>query len=355
MERSGGPSVNKSLYLVVAAGLGGLLASQPALAQDMTSMTFNGTTVTLGGGVQYLSLPDIRFVGRGTPGGFTRPNNSDFGEYGGAAGGGIETALGYMGGYRVSGQIKGFFSNVSNDERSACRGTACTVVDPTGVDVISGPAPLLTKTDRDADYWGGAVEFKFAGGEPVQVKPNLYRNDYFIIGADVRGIDQDNRLRGRFDGDPIYFYKETLDTTYTGAYIGLGGEYSLGFLPTGGMMDRLGLRTFLSARAGLYNADTDYRGAYSDLTGFSSVLSQSNDELAFIGSVALETRKQIGTRTSLSLWTDYEYISSVPEMRYANGTGSPTRIEDDSAFLTRTMLRLNIGLGSAGLYPEPVK
>ena len=78
---------------------------------------------------------------------------------------------------------------------------------------------------------------------------------------------------------------------------------------------------------------------------FSSRLSKSNDQLAFIGSVSLETRKQIGLRTSLSLWTDYEYISSVPQMHYAD-TNHPTRFSDDDVFASRTMLRLNIGLGS---------
>jgi hypothetical protein len=33
----------------------------------------------------------------------------------------------------------------------------------------------------------------------------------------------------------------------------------------------------------------------------------------------------------------------------------PTRIDDDSAFATRTMLRLNIGFGSSQLYEEPLK
>ena len=76
----------------------------------------------------------------------------------------------------------------------------------------------------------------------------------------------------------------------------------------------------------------------------------SNDELAFIGQLSFETRKQFGTRTSLSLWTDYEFISSVPEMRYSNGN-RPTTISDDWGFGSRTMLRLNIGLGPAPLYP----
>ena len=88
---------------------------------------------------------------------------------------------------------------------------------------------------------------------------------------------------------------------------------------------------------GLYDAATDYDGSLPS----NSSRSLSKDDLAF---------KQFGPRTSLSLWSDYEYISSVPEMRDSNGN-RPTRTEDDSAFATRTMLRLNIGLGPAPLYP----
>ena len=102
------------------------------------------------------------------------------------------------------------------------------------------------------------------------------------------------------------------------------------------------------------NRDYDGRFFAADLP-FNSKLSKSSDDLAFIGTVSLETRKQIGTRTSLSLWTDYEYISSVPSMRYNNGSGQPTRISDDDVFASRTMLRLNIGFGPAQLYQEPLK
>ena len=78
-----------------------------------------------------------------------------------------------------------------------------------------------------------------------------------------------------------------------------------------------------------------------------------------IGTISLETRKQIGPRTSLSLFTDYEYISSVPKMHYSDGD-RPTRIDDEGAFATRTMLRLNIALGgppleAAPVYNEPLK
>ena len=71
--------------------------------------------------------------------------------------------------------------------------------------------------------------------------------------------------------------------------------------------------------------NTDYDGRFTS-GSFGSRLSKSNDDLAFIGTVSLETRKQIGMRTSLSLWTDYEYISSVPKMRYADDNGSPDAV-----------------------------
>ena len=64
----------------------------------------------------------------------------------------------------------------------------------------------------------------------------------------------------------IYTYKESLDTTYVGGYIGFGGEYSFGFIPgvknVGGLYDRLGLRTFVNVHGGLYNANTDYDGSH---------------------------------------------------------------------------------------------
>jgi hypothetical protein len=320
-----------------------------AQAQDMNTATFGGTTIWVGGGVQFLSLPDIKFTQKG--GRRQKNSEGDWLDFGGAVGGGFETALGFWGGYRVTGGIKGFWADVETDDRKGCNGGPCTVIDPTGA-FTNTTGTLSTKTDREADYWGGSAELKFGRAEPVHVKPNLYRNDYFIIGADVRGLDQDNTLHS--STGTVFSYKETLDTTYYGGYIGLGGEYSFGFLTGGGLYDRLGLRTFIAGRAGLYSADTDYDGRFTS-GSFGSKLSKSNDDLAFIGTVSLETRKQIGQRTSLSLWTDYEYISLVPKMRYANGNGSPTQIDDEGLFASRTMLRLNIGLGASQLYDEPLK
>ena len=347
-----------SIRWLAAAALATAAHLTVAHAQDMTTATVSGTTIWVGGGVQFLSLPDIKFTEKN---GHRQTNSeSDWLDFGGAAGGGIETGLGFWGSSRVTASVKGFWSNVETDDHKGCSGgsTSCTVFDPASGEAFTGSA-LSTKTDRDVDYWGGQAELKFGRAEPVYEKPNFYRNDYFIVGADVRGIDQDNTLRSSVG--PAFSYKESLDTTYTGGYIGVGGEYSFGFIPfvgsavkgVGGLYDRLGLRTFINLRAGLYNADTDYDGRFAS-GSFDSKLSKSTDDLAFIGTVSLETRKQIGMRTSLSLWTDYEYISSVPEMRYADDN-RPTRIDDDAIFASRTMLRLNIGLGSQQLYSEPYK
>jgi hypothetical protein len=356
--------MRRSLSLLAATLFSGVVAlAQPAAAQDdglagpdFTTATFGGTTIWVGGGVQFLSLPDIRFIGKGEPGNFRRQRNSesDWLDFGWATGGGIETALGYWGNARVTGAVKGFWANLETDDRTACRNTDCVIVDPTGTEIGFGPPTLVTKTDRDVDYWGGQIEFKLAGAEPVQVRPNLYRNDFFLVGADIRGIDQENNLRGHFGGEPIYTYKETLDTTYYGGYVGFGGEYTIPVI--GNVGNGFGLRTFISGRAGLYSADTDYDGRFAfQFIPFDSRLKKSDDELAFIGSISLETRKQIGPRSSLSLWTDYEYISSVPKLHYADGAGRPTRIEDDGVFASRTMIRLNIGLGPTQLYEEPLR
>ncbi|MCB1443685.1 MAG: hypothetical protein KDJ72_11755 [Methyloceanibacter sp.] len=335
-------------------------AVQPAAAQEYATTTVDKTRVWVGGGYQFLSLPEIQFTGTGGLGNLKRQNNTekDFWDIGGSTGAGIETAFGMWGDVLVSGAVKGFYSNVETDRRVKCNGggVTCVVIDPTGANTFLS-STLNTKATKDADYWGGQAELKFATGAPREIKPELYRMDYYIAGFDIRGIDQDSRVHS--SAGTVFTYKENLETTYTGGYIGFGGEYSFGFIPVvgnafkqkGGILDRLGLRTYLNATAGLYNAETDYTGTFSGPAATSTRLSNSNDELAFIGTVSLETRAQLSDRTSLSFWTDYEYISSVPQLHYARPGGS-TRLTDDDLFASRTMLRLNIGLGSQQLYAD---
>jgi hypothetical protein len=121
--------------------------------------------------------------------------------------------------------------------------------------------------------------------------------------------------------------------------------------------------------AASYNADADYTGRFR-VSGTTTRLGLDDDRVAFIGA-ELETRKQFGPRTSLSLVSDYEWYSSAPQMKYVNadrggcsdgaaitdcpGTVNRTHISDDDAFEVRTTLRLNIGLGSPQLYSQPLK
>ena len=91
----------RSATRVLALTAIGAAAFVPAAhAQDMSTYSFAGTTLYIGGGFQYLTLPDIKFTGQGNVNNsgeitdFHHQKNSDFNEYGGAAGAGIETALG---------------------------------------------------------------------------------------------------------------------------------------------------------------------------------------------------------------------------------------------------------------------
>ncbi len=336
-----------SRLAVVLAGVVGF--AHGAAAEDFVPGPVTATTISVGGGFQFLSLPDIKFVGVGRPGSFTRQKNNDFGEYGGGGAAAIETRLGHFGNSLVTGQLRGFYTSIDDDGTRRCW-EDCVIADPGGISIDTANF-VSTKTHRDVDYWGGAFEAKFWSLDSVQVRPNLYRNDYYIIGGEVRGIDQDTHLHGRNGGGGTVFrYSETLDTTYYGGYVGIGGEYSLGFLGVGGITDRFGLRSFISARGGIYGVETDYKGAFAQ-GATTSALARSDDDVAFIGTLSFETRKDLGPRSSIGLYTDYEYISSVPEIRYGAGR-TPTRIVSDDAWGSRTMLRLNIGLGPSGLYQD---
>lgn len=115
--------MRKSLMLLAATGLGLAAFARSAAAQQIVTATSGITMISVGGGGQLLTLPDIRFTGKGNPG--------DFADYGGSVGGVIETPLGFWGGYGVTGSVKGFFSSINADDRVGCQ-NACVIVDPTG-------------------------------------------------------------------------------------------------------------------------------------------------------------------------------------------------------------------------------
>jgi hypothetical protein len=348
--------------LVAAAVFPSVAGAQGAPAIQV----IGGTTITVGGGVQFLSLPDMNFTFKTDADGAAvkRQTNGTLDNAGGAFVGSVETPFGDWGATPVTGVVSGFFANVTNSTRRKCISSgsleceAENIVDvPHQLDSF-GFDQFKTNTNRDVDYWGVGGEARFGrAAEPVPDSGGyLFRFAYIGVGGDVRGIDQDNRLRLTGDGFGVndIKYTETLDTTYWGGYLSIGGEYNiLGYL---GIPGSWGLRSAVNLRAGVYDASTDYTGRFLPGGQSATRLGLSNDQVAFIGTVSFETRKQLGPRTSLSLLTDYEYYSYAPEMKYVDadvgacggtcpGNVSKTRIDDSDAFEVRTTLRLNIALG----------
>ena len=326
--------------------------------------TAGGTIISVGGGFQALQLPDLDFTFLVGPNGNTvkKQTNDSFDDTGGVISGTIETPLTHWGSTPVIGVIDGYFANVTDNDVKGCSSTAaqsCTVeniVQTPGSDSARF-AGFTTKTSRDVDFWGVNGELRF-GDRPAPLPDAggyLFRFGYIGFGGDVRGIDQDNRLHISNAGlGSLVKYNETLDTTYSGGFVSIGGEYNvLGYFWPG---NSWGLRSFLTLKGGVYNANVDYNGKFTPTGLASTRLGLSNDEVAFIGSAAFETRKQFGARTSLSLLTNYEWFSYAPEMKYLDadppfaGKVNATHIGDDDAFAVRTQLRLNIGLGSSQLY-----
>jgi len=74
----------------------------------------------------------------------------------------------------------------------------------------------------------------------------------------MREINQDTSINFRtLSGIDGGTYNETLDTSYYGAYLAIGGEYELPFFRN--VRDGLGLEAGFKAYAGLYGVDSDYR------------------------------------------------------------------------------------------------
>ena len=325
-------------------------------------MMVGETVISVGGGLAYLTLPDTHFTFRYKNGGnfdtISKQKNDAFDEYGGGFSGSAATPLGWALGMPWIGAVHGYWSSIDDSNRNRCVTTnsstcaAADIVDTPGSSTVSTSGTLFSHTDRDVDSWGVALGVHHAESA---ADDHAGHHEEHALGRGLR------RARPR-PGSPhqgqhpaaseLFNYKETLDTTYYGGYFTIGGEYSLFPALYGGW----GLRSFIDLHAGIYGADADYDGHFVGRGIGGTKLGLSDDQVTFIGGVKFETRKQFGPRTSLSLLSEYEWNSSVPEMRYndgdgkANGIVNGTHITDDDAFSERTSLRLNIGLGPAELY-----
>jgi hypothetical protein len=364
--------MRKLLRLVAGALLAGTaLSSQDALAQerlqqdmamqDQGTMMVGETVISLGGGFAYLTLPDTRFTFRYKNSGnfdtISKQKNDAFDEYGGNFSGSAATPLGWAMGMPWIGAVYGYWSSFDDTNRNRCVTTnsstcaAADIVDTPGLSTVSAAGTLISHTSRDVDSWGAALEFTTPNPQPM-ILPGIMKSTHWGFAFDVRGLDQNTHIDGHSGSSNLFNYRETLDTTYYGGYFTIGGEYSLFPALYGG----LGLRSFIDLHAGIYDANVDYNGNFAGRGIGGSRLGLSDDRAAFIGGVKFETRKQFSPRTSLSLLSEYDWYSYVPDMRYndgdgkANGIVNGTRITDGDAFSERTSLRLNIGLGPSRLY-----
>jgi len=337
--------------------------AQDALQNDHGTMVIGGMEISVGAGVATLDLPDVRFgvlSQNSSTGGVntvrTFPNDNNFDhEFGPSITAGIVVPWTRQRALAVS----GFFSNIDSNHTINCSSTddaGCATVDPTGTMFPDFADDITEKAKRDVDNWGVQAEGRYYLSGPI-VAPRFLRSTYLGAGGDIRAILQDttiNSISPQFPG-AIIKYDETLDTHYYGGYLAIGGDYSL--FPS--LDSNWGISSSFKAHVGVYDAQTDYGGTYRkffiNVPPTQSRLSLSDDQAAVIAGISFETRKQFGPRTSLSLLSEYDWYSSVPKMRYAHGPGEVTTIQDDSALATRTTLRLNIGLGSAQLYEEPLK
>jgi len=331
----------------------------PAAAQEPVHAYFGASTLTIGGGTAVIDLPDVEFTTRfnENTGNFAskfKDSDDIFDELGFNINGAFAAPIG--GNKQVV--LSGFYADVSDDGNETCASPAsgnatCNWVNINGSgtngNIADSGLSTVVNSDRDVKFWGASLESRWLAGPAMMGVTQAPSPKYFSIGADIRGIDQDLSLRTTNPGNAVVStYNEDLDTTYYGAFLSYGGDYKP-FLFRG-LWDSWGLQSSFQARAGVYYADADYSGRMAGVV--TGALNLSESDVAFIGGLSLVTSKQISRRASLSLRSDYEYYSWVPDMAYANnapgnftGPNTRTSIDDDDAFSIKTSLRLTIKLG----------
>ncbi|HET7448063.1 MAG TPA: hypothetical protein VFJ49_09165 [Methyloceanibacter sp.] len=155
--------MKRAAYLIAVTAFGIGAFAQTASAQQPVTQVIGGTTITLGGGAQLLSPPDLDFTFKVNEEGAAvhKQTNSDLDDYGGAFVGSVETPFGHWGGrHPVTGVVSGFFANVQNTDRRKCVSTESLGCE--AEDIVDNPDRLdsfgfdqfKTNTKRDVDYRG---------------------------------------------------------------------------------------------------------------------------------------------------------------------------------------------------------
>jgi hypothetical protein len=267
------------------------------------------------------------------------------------------------GGQLVSFGMSGFYAGYGGTTHSRCMyslTTDCAIVNiadlSSSMPDNTGPfGNLNITTRRDVSYYGLAVDGRFGSGAPGGLMDGVLSQEGFPfkLGLAVRGISETANLTSV---DPTVSlpvtYKENLDTLYTGAFVGVEGNSALGE----------GWMVSLDAKAGLYYANTEYRGSY---TGYSflfpvgyfqeaGAVNSSLDRGSFIGTVRFDLKRQLPWGM-VGAFAQGEYLSYVPRMVYNNndqadgvlwggiaGNQAGTRIASEGALNFTTGLNISI-------------
>ncbi|MEG6508055.1 hypothetical protein V6C03_03640 [Methyloligella sp. 2.7D] len=341
----------------VFTGLAGVLLAHSAVAQDISmpgvaTAEIGQAEISIGGGVGRLNLPDVKYGTKVNGAGNTVhrfSNSNDYrSEFGGAIIGDVLVPWNETSAIAFS----GFWVGVDQDDTSRCQATgasSCQVsrIGGGGANPAFTGNTLTERASRDVDHWGTQLEGRYyVTGVPGNA---FFNASYVALGGDIRAINQDTSIKFTpGTGGQFARYGESLDTTYYGGYVALGGDYAWPIISN--MTGGLGFESSFKGYVGVYSADADYNGRLSGAAA--SKLGLSTTETSVIAGLTLETRKEFTPRTSLSLVTTHEYYSWVPDMEYFDPSGGrgKTVIGDGDAYSNRTTLRLNIGLGPDALY-----
>jgi hypothetical protein len=359
----------KLRYGILAGVAVATLAFGTAQAQQMQGSAQVGeATVTIGTGTAMLFLPDaVSPVTRTTnvaP--FTVFQRYDFSDnFGSNVGwnvnGSVAMPFTAGNGQPMEFAIDGFWARISGTDSLSCTGGAAPQVNCLIAPLVDNPAAqqiggtlgaqtISGNSTRDVDNWGASAEARWLKSD----------DRYFSAGADIRGIFQDLDSTLNATTGSVITYRDSLDTTYYGAFAAFGGGYTPPLVSD--LWQRWGLESSFRLQGGVYYADTSYDGTLSQTAPFpggggdpSGSLSLSRSDAAFVAGLSLETRKHISPRATLSLKSDIEYYSYVPKMKLNEtdlgavnitdpGRQVGTEIDSTGALSLRTMLRLTIAL-----------
>ena len=158
-----------AIRVLALTAIGAAAFVPAAHAQDMTTATFNGTTIWVGGGVQFLSASRHPVHRQGH-----QRRQTCTARRTARATGWISAARRRR--HRDGARHVGRLARERQRQRllGQCRdrrplrpatGQTASSSIPTGNTFAFGPPTLVTQTNRDADYWGGQAELKF--GRPA--------------------------------------------------------------------------------------------------------------------------------------------------------------------------------------------